>query len=459
MTETIIAYKFRLYPNNHQKNVINRTIGACRWVYNWGLSENKKQYENFQNGLTNKKFLSEYDLSKQLTQLKKQEEYSWLGEINSTALCKSLSKLQSAFDNFFKNRAQYPKKHKKQSIGSYTTKITPTQIQNINHGVVKLPKMEEVKIVTHRFVDLSQFQKSNNYVTISRNSIGEYELSIKILIEVPNEPNEIANKNNTIGVDVGLKDLAIISTGEKYHKFSVDKKILKRKKRLQRKLSRKIGSKKGESKSNNYIKLQKQIAKIDKKIERKKEQYQYNSIKSILDNDKITYIGLEDLNVKGMSRKGGKRKKAFNRSCANASLGTFITRIDNKAKRLGKKTFHIDRWNPSSKTCNNCGYVNTELTLNDRKWTCPNCGTTHDRDINASFNIRDNAIEGINNNRNLPKCIGNVKSVESETKLNNKNNRVSVTSALNETENSIQSIVLQTKNQLVDQNVLKNNTN
>lgn len=426
MEKQYIVYKFRLYPTKEQKVQIDKTIGCCRFIYNWALDYRNKAHEN------GEKFPSDFDVNKILKDLK--SEYEWLKETDSMSLVCSVKNNGAAFKNFFEGRAKHPTRKKKQSKGSYETQLSGDPFIDINNGYVKIPKLGMTRVKAHRYVDINNVK---NYSTISRNTIGEYYISIKVLVDAVEETNAKATIENTIGIDLGVKDLAILDDGTTFHKFKIDRKVIKKKKRLQRQLARKVGNNKGEKKSNNYKKLQHKLAKIDLTIARKREKYQYEVIKEIT-NRECDYIGMEDLNVKGMGKKGGKRKKGLNKGVANSAMGEFNTRMKLKAASKGKKLVEIDRFYPSSKTCHHCGYIYRKLKLKERTWICTECGTKLKRDQNAAINIKNMAVES---QKNLPKCIGKVKPVESDTKLNKKKQPVSSSLAPCEAGNSIQNTV------------------
>lgn len=393
----------------------------------------KEAYESNGSSLAIRK-----DIRPKLVGLK--QENTFLKEVDSQGLNCALENLDTAYKNFFKEEKGFPRFKRKESIGSYTTQLKKNTIHS-DEGCVVLPKCGKVKCVFHRSID--GVVKDMPYVTISRTSTGEYYISILALCEVPDKPTSVATKDNTIGIDMGLKDLAIIDDGTKFGKVEVDEKLERRKKRLQRKLSKKVGAKKGQKKSNNYVKLQRKISKIDQKVARRREQYQYNVISQIVAKD-CDYIGIEDLNIKGMSATGRSKKKltaeeyaalsqcdkkkynrkknkGFNRSVLNAGFYSFKTKLEHKAQQTGKEVVTVGRFYASSQTCSVCGEKNRETkNLRVREWTCPNCGTHHDRDINAARNIRNEAVRIKNNGettpKNLPRCNREVKSVESHRK-------------------------------------------
>lgn len=378
------------------------------------------------------------DISPQIPSLK--EEKQFLKEADSNGLISELENLDAAYKKFFKEGKGFPKFKHRESTGSYTTRLKKNTI-HADEGYIVLPKCGKVKCIFHRSID--GVVKDMPYVTISRTSTGEYYISILALCEVPDNPTSAATKDNTIGIDMGLKELAILDDGTKFGKVEVDAKLERRKKRLQRKLSKKVGAKKGQKKSNNYIKLQRKISKIDQKVARRREQYQYNVISQIVAKD-CDYIGIEDLNTKGMSATGRskkkltaeeyaslsqcdkkkynrKKKRGFNKSVLNAGFYSFKTKLEHKAQQTGKEVVTVGRFYASSQTCSVCGEKNRETkNLRVREWTCPNCGTHHDRDINAARNIRNEAVRIKNNGeptpKNLPRCNREVKSAESHRK-------------------------------------------
>lgn len=379
------------------------------------------------------------DISPKIRFLK--EEKPFLKEVDSRCLYGELNNLNTAYLKFYKEGLGFPKLKRKESYGSYNSQLTKNAI-HIKEGYIMIPICGKVKCVFHR--NIEGIVKNRPYVTISRNSIGEFFVSILALYEVGNEPTNIANRNNTIGIDMGLKNLTVLDDGTKFGKIYVDDKLECRKKRLQRKLAKKVGSKKGQKKSNNFFKLQQKISKIELKTARRREYYQYNVVSQIVSKD-CDYIGVEDLNVQGLSATGRskkkltvdeyealsqcekkkynrKKKRRFNKSILNAGLYSFKTKLENTAKQKGKKVVMVGRFYASSQTCSECGFKNKNTKkLNVREWDCPNCGAHHDRDVNAAKNIRNEAIRIINEkcettHKNLTRCNREVKSAENHRK-------------------------------------------
>lgn len=433
--ESYKAYKFRLYPTVKQRNYFYRCFGCGRMVYNWALAMKNEAYEKDKTNLSIRK-----DISPKIPLLK--EERPFLKEVDAKGLICELNAVDTAYKNFFqrhkKDNVGFPKYKHKGSSGSYTTQLIKGAIHQ-DDGYVILPKCGAVKCVFHRKID--GIVKETPYVTISRTTTGEFYISILALCEIPDAPKSVATGNNTIGIDMGLKDLAILSDGTKFHKVEVDDKLERRKKHLQRKLSKKVGSKKGQKKSNNYLKLQRQISKIDEKVARRREHYHYAVVSEIASMP-CDYIGIEDLSAKNMSATGRskdkksaeeyakltqcekkkynrKKNKGFNKSILNAGFYSFKTKLEHKAAQNGKEVVTIGRFYASSQTCSVCGAKNKRTkNLGVREWTCPECGTHHDRDVNAAKNIRNEAIrikneKGEPTPKNLRRCTPKVKSAES----------------------------------------------
>jgi putative transposase len=427
-------YKFRLYPTKKQQEFFNKTIGCGRFLYNWALALRKEAYEKNGIFLTIKK-----DIQPLIPLLK--EEHQFLKEADSIGLVSELRNLEDAFNRFFQKKSRFPKFKHRETNGCYITQLTEDSI-HIQEGYVNIPKCGRVKCVFHR--NIKGFVKKRPYVAITYNNIGEFFVSILALCSVQDEPTTKATEANTIGVDMGLKDLAILDDGTKYDKIAVDDRLERRRILLQRKLEKKVGSKKGQKKSNNYIKLQQKLAKIDKKVARRREHYQYNVVSDIVSKH-CDYIGIEDLNAKGMSATGRsknkltaeeyallsqcekikynrKKKRGYNKSVRNASLFLLKTRLENKARQNGKKIVKVGKFYASSQTCSDCGAKNKLVkNLKVRKWVCPQCGAIHDRDVNAAKNIRNEAIRIINEkcettHKNLTRCNREVKSAENHRK-------------------------------------------
>lgn len=358
------TYKFRLYPNKEQEQILAKHFGSVRFVYNYFLAERKQQY--------NEKGKSDnyYVQSKTLTNLKKQEEYSWLKEINSQTLQYSLRCLETAYTNFFSGRARFPKFKAKKHGGSFNV----PQHCTIENGRIYIPKFKQgIKIKEHR-----TFNGKVKNMTISVTPSGKYYVSI--VSEVEYEPMQKTNAK--VGIDLGIKDFIVTSDGVKYSGNKFIKRYEKKLAKTQKILSRKT---KG---SNEWNKMRLRVARIQEKI----HNCRIDKLHKISTNlvRKYDVICCEDLNVKGM-QKNHRLAKNIN----DASWGTFLTLLSYKMDREDKQLIKVGRFYPSSKTCHHCGYVKEDLSLDDRVWECPKCGSLIDRDLNASINILNEGIKNI----------------------------------------------------------------
>jgi len=361
------AYKYRLYPNNDQKIKIEQHIGCSRFVYNYFLAFHKRNYQEHQVKW------NKYEYTKMLVPLKNTEEYNWLKEVNSQTLQQSILNLDTAFKNMFRKRARFPK-FKKKNKSKNSFHIPQNVSVFFDEKLVFLPKFKEgIKCVFHR----GFYGKIRN-ATVSRTKTNKYYVSIIVEIEDDlvcdiSEPTT----NNSVGIDLGIKDFAILSDGTKVENPDI-KKFNKRIEKLHRNLSRK---KKG---SKNRDKARLKLARLYEKVDNIKTDFLHKLSHKIINKNHVDYIFMEDLNVSGMLK-----NHKLARSIASASWYKFYTFLQYKAERNGKRIIKIGRFEPSSKLCSVCGYKNKELTLKDRTWLCPECGTIHDRDVNAAVNIRN----------------------------------------------------------------------
>ena len=366
------AYKYRIYPNIQQKEQIHKTFGCCRFVYNQGLVYKKEKTENYVGKFSYLSYLR--------NNLK--EEYKWLKDVDKFALENSLINLDMAFQKFFKENAGYPKfKNKKDTYKSYTTNCInnnrphPSIEVSFENNKIKLPKLKCVKAKIHR-----EFNGQIKSATISQVPSGKYFISI--LVETEHIP--IESTGCMIGVDLGIKDLLITSDGEKFDNQKLTKKYEDKLAKEQRKLSHK---KKG---SNNWNKQRIKVAKLHEKIANTRKDYLHKISHQLVSENQV--IVTEDLAVSNMV-------KNHNLAKAISDCGWYeLTRqLGYKSDWNNRQYIKIGRFTKSSQSCNVCGYINTETkNLAVREWTCPECGTTHDRDINAAINILNEGLRLLN---------------------------------------------------------------
>ena len=365
------AYKYRIYPNKTQIEQIEKQFGACRFVYNWALEQKIKYYE------TEKKTLSCFDLINRMVQLKKVEGYDWLKESNSQALQMSIRNLDNAFKRFFREKKGFPKfKSKKNPVQSF--QIPQHYSVDFENNKVKLPKIGKVKASFSR-----EFFGTCKTATISRSATHKYYISILVDDGKDLPIKEPFNYNTTVGVDLGIKDSVILSNGEKFENPKYYKNSLDKLKVLSRRFSKKV---KG---SNNWKKAKLRLSKLHEKISNQRNDFHHKLSKKLISENQA--VALETLKVRNMVK-----NHHLAQSIYDAGWSSFVDKLTYKAEWYGKTILRIGQFEPSSKLCNVCGYLNKELTLAVREWTCPSCNTSHDRDVNAAINIKKFALQDQN---------------------------------------------------------------
>jgi putative transposase len=363
------AYKYRIYPNKVQKELIQKTFGCTRYVYNYFLDMRIKEYEN------NGKSLSYGETSKLLTQLKQENE--WLKEPDKDSLQKSLKDLDMAYQRFFKSNSGFPKfKSKKDRNKSYRTSCTNNNIRFCNKHI-KLPKLGMIKT---RDKQVPKGRILN--ATISQNPDGKYYVSL-CCIDV--EKPQYQKTNTNVGIDLGIKEFAIFSDGIKIDNPRFYEKSEKRLAKLQRELSRK--SKGG----SNWNKARIKVAKLQKHTSNQRNDFLHKLTTNIIRSYDI--ISIEDLDIKSMKETDNTTR---NKRVGDVSWSEFRRQLTYKSKWYGKDLVVVDRYYPSSQICHICKRKGGKKSTDIRYWTCPHCNSELDRDINASINILNEGLRLLN---------------------------------------------------------------
>ena len=380
MRELLKSFKTEINPSEEQKVKIRKTIGTCRFIYNFYLAHNKELHENGKKFMSSNKFRvwlnNEY--------VPKHPEYSWIKEAYSKAVTQAVNNGQTAFTRFFNHKSAFPrfKKKGKSNVKMYFVKNNPKDCRCERHRI-NIPSLGWVRIKEKGYIPTTK----DGYVIKSGHvSIKADRYYVSVLIEIPD--NRIANNSNEgIGIDLGLKDFAVVSNGTSYKNINKSAKLKKLEKQLireQRSLSRKYENvKKGGSTQRANIQKQRlKVQKLHHRIDNIRTDYINKTIAEIV-KTKPSYITIEDLNVSGMMK-----NKHLSKAVASQKFYEFRTKLQAKCNENGIELRVVDRWFPSSKTCHCCGAIKKDLKLSDRTFTC-DCGYIEDRDFNAALNLRD----------------------------------------------------------------------
>ena len=356
------AYKYRLHPTREQSGFFNKSFGCVRFIYNWGLQKRIEAYAK------DKGRISYVQLCAMLTELKKEEQYSWLRDVSNECLQQALRNLDAAFTRFFREKKGFPRfKSKSRSRQSYKAILSVHVDQERRR--IKLPKIGWVKYGNNR-----KFEGDVRSVTVSVTHSGKYYVSVLV-----DDGKEIPEKlpvtfDTTIGIDMGIKDFAVCSNGDTYENPRHLIKAEQRLRTLQRRLSRK---KKGSNRRNRARMI---LAIQHEKVANRRQDYLHKiSTKIVRENQAIV---VEDLNTKGMMR-----NHRLSKAIGACGWSTFFNMLEYKCERQGKTFIRIGRFDPSSKMCS-CGHVYRGLKRSEREWVCPNCGSVNDRDLLAACNIK-----------------------------------------------------------------------
>lgn len=364
------TYKFRLYPSEEQQVLLGKHFGCVRWAYNHFLEGRTKHYLESKEKQLKRKSLNYFSDAKNLTILKQQPETEWLNECNSQSLQHSLKHLDGAFNRFFKKLGKYPKfknRHSKQSF-------RVPQFVEVEDGRISFPKFKDgIRIEQHR-----QIEGEIKNATISKNQAGHYFASIQVLRDIQPKPK----LNKVVGIDLGVKNLAICSDGKTYPNIKPFRSLERSMRLRNKELSRTQKGSKGREKARR------KLAKLHEKIGNIRNNHLHQITSRIVDENQV--IVLESLNVKGMMA-----NRKLSKSIWDCSWAELVRQIEYKSEWYGRTVLRLDRFFPSSKTCNVCGCIKEDMTLEDREWDCP-CGQHHDRDFNASQVILKQGLNMLN---------------------------------------------------------------
>jgi putative transposase len=372
------AFKYKLSPTKEQSILLNKHIGASRFVFNLALECKQMAWAG------NKVNLSCFALHSQLKDLK--TECEWLKEINSQSLQQSITNLDKAYTSFFKGQNSFPNFKKKSNGGSFNI---PQNVL-LENGKLIIPKFKKgIDIVLHRPTkgDIRQ-------ATISRTPTGKYFVSILCETGEPIKPKATIKENTTVGIDLGIKTYLVSSDGKEYDNPKFLHKVQNKLKYVQRKYSKHKGKR-----------TKHKLAILHEKIVNQRKDFLHKTSSELIKNHDS--LAIEDLAVSNMV-KNHKLAQAIN----DAGWSTFVTMLEYKAEWYGKNILKIGRFEPSSKLHANCGHINKDLTLKDREWTCPKCGEVVSRDLNAAINIKSFALKNIlsgtdrKNQGKLPTLVG-----------------------------------------------------
>jgi len=379
------SYKTEINPTPEQKQMINRTIGVCRYIYNFYLAHNKEIYDR------EKKFVSAMDFSKWLNNefIPNNPEYCWIKEVSSKSVKQSIMNAEKAFKRFFKHQSKFPrfKKKNKSDVKMYFIKTDLKSIIQCERHRIKIPTLGWVRIKEKGYIPITKSGILIKSGSVSYKS-GRYYVSV--LVEIPEEEKPKLNDFG-LGIDLGIKEFAVLSNETVYKNINRTqrlKKLERQLKREQRCLSRKYedlkkrSKKKGEAARQNIQKQVRKVQKLHQRIDNIRTDYINKCVSEIV-KTKPSYVTIEDLNVSGMMK-----NRHLSKAVAGQKFYEFRIKLQSKCNEFGIELRIVDRFYPSSRLCHKCGRIKTDLKLSDREYICE-CGYHADRDYNASLNLRD----------------------------------------------------------------------
>ena len=383
----IKAYKYRLYPTSEQATFFEKSFGCCRYVYNWALQRRIETYQN------SGERLSYVTIAKELTSLKKQEKTEWLCEVSTQSLQSSIRNMDAAFTGFFREKKGFPKFKSKKRNGKSFQFVQQVYV-DFESKRIQMPKVGKVKFACDR-----TFVGKIGTCTVSKSPTNKYYISITVDDGEPMPEKPMIDFKTSVGIDVGIKDFAVLSNGQVFENPKFLEKAEKRLKVLQRRLAKK---QKG-SKRRERAKLA--VAKQHERIRNKRTNFIHQVTSKIVRENQT--IVVEDLNVDGMLK-----NHCLAKSISSVAWSEFFRQLQYKCDWYGKNLVRIGRFEPSSKMCL-CGSVYKDLKLSQRRWVCPSCGRDNDRDLLAAVNILRFGLQEQNliNNNKSPYVVG-VEDVE-----------------------------------------------
>ena len=377
------AYKYRIYPTEEQKVLLAKTFGCCRFVYNWALNLKIEAYRQEKKTIAYKEVQD-----RMVNELKKDNQ--WLTEVNSQALLNSIRNLDTAYKNFFRDTHAVGFPHFKSRKNKQSFQCPQHCSVDFKKGTLSIPKAKDIPAALHR-----RFKGTVKTVTVSMTPSGKYFASVLVDTDIQELPASPVQGDTALGIDLGIKSLAVCSDGRTFDNPKNLQHSLDRLALLQKRLSRK---QKG---SANRNKSRIRVARLQEHIANCRKDNLHQITHALTHDSQVRTLCMENLNVKGMQR-----NHYLAQAVGDASFGMFLTMLEYKCQWYGVNLVKIDRFAPSSKTCGQCGYVYKGLKLSERSWICPECGTHHDRDFNAACNIKEFGLKA------LPTERGKVKPVD-----------------------------------------------
>ena len=389
------AYKFRLYPNKAQQQALQSHFGAVRFIYNFFLEKKIKIYKE------TKKTIAWNQLANELPQMKKQENYSWLKEVNSQVLQQAVIHLDKSFLNFFRSGFGFPKfKSKHKSKKSFCFPIVNNLKIDYDANKISIPKFINLKDKDNRLKCKfsRKVEGAVKSATVSQDRDGRYYISILSEVDMQVQEQKPVLRETSRGIDFGVKTFLTFDDGTKIE----NPKFLKQSQDKLAKHQQELA--KLERGTTRHKSKQEQITKLHSKIARQRKDFLDKLTSKMCNDSQVDTFCIEDLSIKDMQ---SENKHAMNRAIGDLAWNMFVQMLAYKAEQHGKNIIKIGRYVPSSKICSSCGYVKHDLQLSDREWDCPECGNHHDRDINAAKNIKDFALPNMNFNKRAGSVLSN----------------------------------------------------